>query len=188
MNDWLSQTSTIFVFIIMLLCLIPSCSSSTKDVAHKNQFEILVSDSFRVTLTDLASGKNDVVFSIPNDSDYIITSASLDNINKTVAVSLIENDGSPENAQIVFLESAFPYKERDIIQTSFNRIRGLSYSANGDLAFVAGGIKLDGPNSICVIRVASMNVEVVSAGRYFSGISWGYGKKKIYFSSLMDGK
>lgn len=187
MNNWRSQTNTIFVFNMILCLFVFSCSEANKGNAYKNEFKIIVSDSFRVTLTDLANGQNAVIFSIPKDSNYIITSASFDKKNKRIAVSLIENGKAHDRAQIVFLENIFPYNEIGRTQTTFNRIRSLVYSNNGDLAFVAGNRKLDDPNNICVIRNMSEDVEVVSTGRYFSDISWGYRSKMVYFSSLLDG-
>lgn len=167
--------------------LASSCSKENKDDVYKNEFEVLIADSFYVTLTDLTNGQKNTVFTISKESNYIITSASFDKKNKIIAVSLIENNGSPEKSQIIFINNTFPYKEIGKIHTKFSRIRGLSYSNIGDLAFIAGGAKLDGPNSICVIRNLSKNFEVVSYGRYISNISWDYEAKKVYFSSIVDG-
>lgn len=189
MNNYPSMMHIVSTFFILLgVVLFSSCSTANKSDVYRDKYDVLIADSFSVTLDDLSGGKKNTIFSLSNKSDYIITSASIDQNNSIIAISLTKNNASPDGAQIVFVNKLFPYNVVKKIQTDFNRIWGLSYSKNGDLAFVAGKMKIDDPNDLCVIRNLSKEIKIVSSGRHFLHLSWDHTSKIIYFASIVDGK
>lgn len=168
---------------LLLSILLLSCSSERPCKANLD-YTLLVANSFSVTKQDLSDNTSESVFTNSRDSEFLISCAAYDHKNDRIAIALKTKEPSTKSAKIILVESKTPYGLVKEIETGLDRILNMSFSKNGDLAFVAGKLLLDGPHNICIIRNDFEKIEGIASGRKFFGLSWNFNSKRVYFASL----
>lgn len=115
----------------------------------------------------------------------MITAVAYDPVRAVLAIGITNKEPKKGSAKIVLQDynTSLPLS---VIKTDKDRILGLSFGRNGEIAFTTGNVNLNLPGELCIIERPGGPVRTVAEGKFFGKPSWNKDSRRIYFSYRMD--